>query len=238
MIPLKLWPAEQRLPGVISVTMPSRGRVAALTESVASLRRTAARPELIELLVAYDPDDPATGRAARELGADLAWQAPERYGYAGSARYWAALLELAAGEWCLPTWSDDAVMTTDGWDDLLRAQPPGTIAYLDGNYPGLTCFPAVHMDALAAVGRLCPLPAIDTWFEDIGRAAGVLVHPGIFVRQDRADLNGLNNDLTHAEGGDAWRRSNCGGMAYYSEPYGTWREEDTAALRRLHAEVS
>jgi hypothetical protein len=231
-IPLTLRPDAERFPGLISVTVPSRRRCELLAASVTSLRTTAARPELLELLVAYDPDDPETGRAAAGLGAALAWEAPRRYGYAGSAHYWAALLEQARGWWCLPTWSDDAVMITDGWDDLLRGCPPGTIAYTDG-YPGLTCFPAVHMDALAALGRLCPLPAIDTWFEDIGRAAGILVQPGISVRQDRPDINGRNDDATHREGGGAWRAGGCGGMAYYTEPYSTWRTQDAARLREL-----
>lgn len=236
MIPLQLRPAAERLPRVISVTVPSRHRTAQLASSVASLRDLAASPLLVEVLVAHDPDDPQTGEAARALHADVVWQAPERYGYAGSARYWAALLEMASGEWCLPTWSDDAVMTTPGWDDLLRAQPAGSIAYLDGNYPGLTCYPAVHMDALAAVGRLCPVPAIDTWFEEIGREAGVLVNPGIYVRQDRADINGRNADQTSAEGGAAWRAGGHGGMVYYNEPHPSWRAEDAAALRRLREE--
>jgi len=235
-IPLELLPAARRVPGMISVTVPSRGRPKALRDSVQSLRETAADVNLLEILVAYDPDDPETARTAQSLHVNVTWEAPERYGYAGSANYWAALLGYARGEWALPTWSDDAVMCTQGWDDLIRAQPWGTIGYLDGNYPGLTCFPSVHMDALAALGRLCPLPAIDTWLEYAGRDAGILTHPGIFVRQDRADINGLNDDLTHKEGGDAWRASNCGGMAFYAEPYSSWRAEDTATLRKLHEE--
>lgn len=203
-----------------------------LALSVRSLYETAADPDSIELLVAHDPDDPETGRAAAELGAVSIWQAPRRYGYAGSANYWAALLQMAQGEWCLPTWSDDAIMITRGWDTLLRSQPPGTIAYVDGNYPGETCFPAVHTDALEAIGRLCPLPAIDTWFWHVGRAAHALVHPGIYVQQNRADLNGMNDDETHREGGGAWVAQNYGhGQPFYREPYLTWRAEDAERLR-------
>jgi hypothetical protein len=202
-----------------------------LTASVTSLRETASHPELLEVLVAYDPDDPDTGRAAEDLAADAVWEAPERYGFAGQSRYYAALIGQCRGEWIFPTWSDDAVMCTPGWDDLLRAQPPDSVIFVEGNWPGGTCFPAVHRNTLAAVGRLCPLPALDTWFEDIGRAAGVLVTPGIYVRQDRADLNGLNNDQTHREGGGAWRALHNGcDQAYYREPYVTFRAEDTAAL--------
>jgi hypothetical protein len=237
MIPLRLLPPGRRRDGVISCPVPSRNRTGKLAASVRSLRDTAAHPGLLEILVAHDPDDPATAEAARELGADVIWRAPERYGYARSAQYIAVLLERSAGEWVLPTWSDDAIMRTPGWDDLLRAQPAGSIAYLDGNYPGLTCFPAVHADALAAIGRLTPLPAIDTWFEEAGRAAGVLVKPGIYVHQDRPDITGCAPDQTHAEGGGAWR-AGAGGtadQAYYREPYTAWRAEDAEALRRHRA---
>lgn len=239
MIPLRLISPSGRRPGVISACVPSRCREAKLGASVASLREHAARPGLLEILVAHDPDDPLTAVIAGRFGADVIWEAPERYGYGRSAHYWAALLELASGEWLLPTWSDDGLMKTPGWDDLLRSCPAGSIAYIDGNYPGLTCFPAVHADALAAIGRLAPLPALDTWFEEAGRAAGVLVQPGIYVHQDRPELTGCAPDQTHLEGGGAWRAGPGGTLsqAYYREPYVTWRAQDTAALRRLRAAI-
>jgi predicted O-methyltransferase YrrM len=233
MIPLRLLPPAQRRRGVISVTVPSRGRVAKLAASIASLRDTAKHPELIEVLVAYDPDDLDTAAVAFQLHADVIWRAPERYGYARSARYWAELASRSTGDWVLLTWSDDATMITEGWDELLRAQRPGTVAYLDGNYPGLTCFPAVHADALSAVGRMCPLPALDTWWEYTARDAGVLVTPGIYVHQDRPDITGCAPDRTYAEGGGAWRAGPGGTpyQAFYQVPYQGWREQDTAALK-------
>jgi predicted O-methyltransferase YrrM len=235
MIPLRLLPPARRRSGVISVTVPSRGRVIKLSDSIRSLRDTADRPELLEILVAYDPDNPGTGHAARDLGADVIWEAPERYGYARSAHYWAELMNRSSGEWILATWSDDAIMKTTGWDDKLRAQPAGSIAFLDGNYPGLTCFPALHADALGAIGRVAPLPALDTWFEYAGRDSGVLSYPGIYVHQDRPDLTGCAPDTTHSEGGGAWR-AGAGGTVnqpFYQQPYATWRYQDTQAVRLL-----
>lgn len=232
MIPLRLLPPARRRSGVISVTVPSRKRYRKLADSLASLRETAARPDLLEILVAYDPDDQGTCAAARMVHADVTWEAPERYGYAHSARYWAALLERATGEWFLPTWSDDAVMKTAGWDDLLRAQRPGSIAYLDGNYPGLTCFPAVHGDALSAIGRLPDLPALDTWFEYAAREAKVLVFPGIYVQQNRPDINGAPADETYVEGGGGWRATlDINHQVFFEEPYVGLRGEDSMSLR-------
>jgi hypothetical protein len=199
-----------------------------LTESIASLRDRAARPDLLDILVACDPDDPETARAAAAASADAIWQAPYRFGYAESARYHAALLGLADGEWTMTPWNDDAIMQTEGWDDIVRAQTAGSIIWTDGNIPGLTCFPVVHADVLAALGRLCPLPAVDTWFQDIGLAAGVITRPGIYVHQDRFDLTGRNGDDTYREGRGGIR---C--AEFYSEPYTTWRAEDAARLAAL-----
>ena len=43
-------------------------------------------------------------------------------------------------------------MRTEGWDEKLRACPAGSVVYLDSNYRGESCFPAVHADALGVIG--------------------------------------------------------------------------------------
>jgi hypothetical protein len=222
-----------RVPGMISVCLPSRRRPGMLAASVTSLREHAARPDLVEVLVAYDPDDAGTRAAALAVGADVVWQAPERYGYARSAHYYAALIEQASGEWLLPTWGDDGLMQTPGWDEIVRAQEPGTVLWVDGNIAGLTCFPIVHADVLAATGRLCPLPALDSWYEYVGRDAGVLVHPEppIYVHQDRFDLTGRNDDETYREGRGGYRQEE-----FFSPGYIEERTLDVAKIQRIRVQ--
>lgn len=229
MLPLTVTDSVSRRPGVISVTLPSRNRPRMLAASVASLRDTAARPDLLEFLVAYDPDDEQTAPAARFLNFDVIWQAPERYGYPALARYYAELVSRATGEWCLPTWGDDGLMQTAGWDEIVRAQPPGSVIFSTDNAPGWVCFPIVHMDVFRVLGRFCPLPATDSWYEYVARDAGIAVQPdpGIDVLQDRFDLTGHNNDETYREGRTGYR-----GAEFFSEPYLTWRQEDSARLRK------
>lgn len=237
MIPLHVRPPGERQPGLISITLPSRGRPDMLAASIGSLRERAQRPELLEVLVAHDRDDPATAAAAHELGAAVVWEAPRRFGYADSALYYAALLERARGEWCLPTWGDDGLMRTRGWDEIVRRQRPGSVLWVDGNVPGLTCFPIVHMDVFAVLGRLCPLPALDTWYEYVGRDAGALVRPEprIYVLQDRFDLTGNNNDTTYQEGRSGYRA-----REFFSPETEELRHEDARALAqhtRLQGEL-
>lgn len=227
MIPIAVELSTRRRPGTISVVIPSRRRPAMLAASVASLRDTATRPDLIELLIAHDPDDPQTVDTAQALHADVIWQAPIRYGYAGSARYYASLLESARGEWCLPSWGDDGLMLTDGWDEIVRAQPVPSVLYTrGGDRHGNNCFPIVHMDVFAILGRFCDLPAIDTWYDDVGKAAGIWRDPGIVVAQDRYDITGRNRDQTYLEGRSGYRADD-----YYSATWAAWRDEDARVLR-------
>src|SRR6267378_1220634 len=128
MIPLRLIPPARRRGGVITVAMPSRDRAAKMVDSLRSLLDTANQPDQVEILVAHDEDDQETAEVARALNVNMVWQSPVRYGYARSAHYWAYLLNESTGEWVLPTWSDDAIMKTPGWDDMLRAQPAGSVA--------------------------------------------------------------------------------------------------------------
>jgi len=222
-------PAE---PGVVSVLLPTRYRSAMLRTSLTSLVDTCARPDLLEILVARDPDDEQTVRTTAQLAADLGsivhlWTAPERYGYRHSSHYYAALIERARGEWMLPTWGDDGIMTTSGWDDQLRALPADTVAWLDGNISGMTCFPAVHRGVLDVVGRICELPAQDTHWEYVAHDAGVLVKPdpGIYVLQDRFDITGRNNDALYRES-----RFGYAPTEFHDEEHQRLRAEDARKL--------
>lgn len=223
----------RRRRGVISVPLPSRRRPRMLTASIRSLRDHATRPDLLEFLVAHDRDDPLTRRTALTLLADVIWEAPRRFGYAESAHYYAGLIDRASGEWLLPTWGDDGLMQTDGWDDIIRAQPPGSVVWVDGNIPEWTCYPAVHADVLAVLGHICDLPALDTWLQYAGHDAGILARPdpGIYVLQDRYDLTGNNGDET-------WREAQTGHRPeeFFGERYALARKMDAARLA-CHAEL-
>lgn len=229
MIPISVKPTSERRPGMISVLMPSRHRPTMLAASVRSLRERATRPDLLELLVAHDPDDQQTGEHARQLGAEVVWQAPERYGYPGSARYYAALIGHARGEWCLPSWGDDGLMRTDGWDDIVRAQPPPSVLYTTGGDKwGNNCFPVVHMDVFVATGRFCDIPPIDTWYDEVGKLAGIwrTPDPPIVLEQDRYDLTGNNHDRTYIEGSRAYWARGLHPREFYAPKWQRWRQED------------
>jgi hypothetical protein len=222
-IPLELVPRVDRRPGVISILCPSRRRPVKLTDSIASLRDTATRPDLIEVLVAYDPDDPETRTTADVIGADVIWESPERYGHAGCAHYYAALLDRCHGEWMNP-WNDDAFMKTEGWDDIVRAHPP-SVLYVNGNAGDCNCFPFVHLDLFHTLGRFTDHPAIDTWYDEVGLQAACWWRTPIYVFQDRPDLSPCEPDETYLEGREGSRSAE-----FFRSPYTELRAEDVDTL--------
>lgn len=229
MIPLSMTPPALRARGMISVLLPSRRRIKMLTKSVESLRETASDPDRLEILLAHDRDDRPTRTHARTLDIDYVWEAPERYGYARSAYYYAHLIEVAVGEWILPSWGDDGIMLTKGWDDTVRAQPAPSILYTTGGDKwGNNCFPIVHADIFLATGRFPDLPAIDTWYDDVGKASFTRVEPDppVVLMQDRYDLTGNNLDETYTEGRSGYR-----GAEYYSPKWTRFRLEDAKAVK-------
>lgn len=229
MIAIEMGQRGPRQPGLISILVASRHRRAMLQRSIGSLRANAVRPDLVELLVAHDPDDPGTRLAATALGASFVWCAPKRYGYAGAARYYAALLEQACGEWILPSWGDDGIMLTRGWDETVRNTPAPAVLYTTGGDPwGNNCFPIVHADVFAYTGRFPDLPAIDTWYDDVGKLAGIHIspNPAITLMQDRFDITGNNDDDVYRQGRSGYRA-----REFYSQPYTDRRSEDALAIR-------
>lgn len=229
MIPIKPVPPVLRVRGMISVLLPSRRRPQMLEASIRSLRERAADLDRLEILLAHDPDDPPTRTHAHALGVDYVWGAPERYGYAGSAHYYAHLLEVAVGEWILPSWGDDGIMLTDEWDDIVRAQRAPSILYTTGGDRwGNNCFPIVHADIFLATQRFPDLPAIDTWYDDVGKLSMTRIEPDppVVLMQDRYDLTGNNDDETYREGRTGYR-----GAEYYSPKWTRFRLEDARAVR-------
>jgi hypothetical protein len=110
----------------VAVLLPTRSRTAALTDSVTSIVSQAHDNSRIQILFGFDDDD--------TVGLDhfegviqpflddhaVAYQAQafESMGYAGLNRYYNHLAKSASADW-LFVWNDDAVMNTQGWDQVV-----------------------------------------------------------------------------------------------------------------------
>lgn len=180
---------------MISVLLPSRGRPQKMRDAIDNLRTTAGKS--IQILVAADYDDGETANAAMYC-ADHLYVAGERYGYSRLNEYYNELSIMARGEWQL-LWNDDSVMLTMDWAHKIEALPKNImVAELkDQLWPGLVCFPAVRQDAVRAVGGFSlHTQHCDTYWQEIGRRSATNAAVEVYLRHERYDLTGLNNDQT------------------------------------------
>lgn len=214
---------------MISVLLPTRGRVALLEKSIQSLRSNARSKASIEILVAADSDDVETLEAAPALADVLVTM--DRVGYSRLNEYYNALAAQATGDW-LVLWNDDATMLTRGWDSVLKKVPDNVlIADLQSQHTAtnLCCFPAVRKTAVETVGGFSPhTPHCDSYWQDMGRSLGAIQIVDIHLSHDRFDVTGQNNDTT-------WQESQEGYMTheYYGREVQGKIREDIAKLKTL-----
>lgn len=221
---------------MISVLIPSRGRPDGLRDAVESLILNASSPDNVEILVAIDPDDGPVHTKAIELekrhsaSTIRVMVTPERYGYAQLYRYYNALAERAKGDWLL-LFNDDALMTTQDWDERIKEIPPDKLIAdpkhaLSASY---VCFPAMHRRMYEALGHFSgENPAVDSYIQDIGRALGIIQQVDVWIDHRRPDLTGDAPDATYLEG-----RAGLGHVHYFSPAYQAVIAEATERVRAI-----
>ncbi|MDE2095749.1 MAG: glycosyltransferase family 2 protein [Patescibacteria group bacterium] len=106
---------------MVSVLLPTRGRVPWLVESIDTLYSLAWDPAEIEVLFRADDDDDATIEACRKLLSLIPGRlfvGPRGGGYHDMCLWINHLASQARGDWLL-VWNDDVTMTTQWWDQYL-----------------------------------------------------------------------------------------------------------------------
>lgn len=232
--PVSLTGPRERQPGEpeISVCFASRSRPESLRAAVESLLSTAAEPGLVEILVAVDPDDLETQRARYPAQVRVI-VSPERYGYQQLHRYLNVLAaKIARGRW-VQWWNDDMIMTTVGWDKVIRASRPAVLWPKANHVHHANIAPAWPKAWSDAMGRVSPTMHLDTYLQRLGEALGRHDRIPVEIVHDRADVTGNHDDQTYAEG-----RKLLGpeGMVPGPFPHGQVAE-DAAKIRRLLAET-
>jgi hypothetical protein len=199
------------------VLLPSRGRPESLRRSISSLRSCAAGE--VEVLVAADADDEETVVLA-SVYADVTL-VTERHGYGQLWRYYNELASAATGSQLL-LWNDDATMLTARWDDALGAFDGADVilSCASNDEREMVMWPVVPARYVEAVGFYAPeTPHVDSFWQDVGRALGIVRPVAVEVFHDRADLTGGHDDAT-------WREGRAGlAHAAYFDPGGQVQEE-------------
>lgn len=211
---------------LISILLPSRGRPAALADTVAGLLNLAATPEQVEILVAADPDDTATQSVNLPPQART-WTAPERYGYPRLHEYVNTLAVQAAGDW-LWLWNDDARILTPRWDEAVKAARQAVLWPHSNDIPTCNTFPIWPRAWTSLLGHVSLSPHCDSWIQYLGQTLDRHDRVDIDVLHDRADLTGGHNDTTRAESLAGYRTADYGSPRMEAA-----RAADVDALRTL-----
>lgn len=190
----------------ISVLLPSRGRTTLLKRSLCSLIDTAARPENLQVLLAFDRDDVSSSQWFVQNVVPELVQAKVKYtamvfdpmGYARLHEYLNQLASLAHGQW-LFFWNDDAVMHSQGWDStIMQHQNQFKILRIPThNCHPYAIFPIVPKQWFDIVGCLSNHQLTDAWISQIGYMLDIIQNVDISVLHDRYDLTGCNKDQTY-----------------------------------------
>lgn len=99
----------------ISILMPSRGRPDKAKAAIDKLLALAHHPELVEVIIRIDQNDPRAGEYAALAGGNILVVAGESYGYMGIWRYFEECFKCSSGQ-VLVEYIDDAEMKTKWWD--------------------------------------------------------------------------------------------------------------------------
>lgn len=188
-----------------AVLLPTRGRTDPLTQSVTSLFSLCSNKDQIKLVLAFDNDD-TVGLSHFENSLqpwlednNINYTAVgfERMGYASLNRYYNELARHATADWYF-IWNDDAVMKTQGWDEIIKSYT-GQFKLLKIHthmeHP-YSIFPIVPHTWYKLFDHFSRHQMIDAELSQIAYMLDIIQIVDIEAAHERADLVGKNMDET------------------------------------------
>jgi hypothetical protein len=190
----------------ISILLPTRGRTATLKTSLASLLNNAANIKNLELRLGFDEDDQTTiDYFSNELqpwldetDVDYCALVFAPMGYGRLNEYVNGLAVDADCDWFF-FWNDDAVMETQNWDEIISSytgQFKLLSVHTHNDHP-YSIFPIVPRAWYDTLGHLSQHQMNDAWITQIAYKIDVYERIPVWVKHDRKDLTGNNNDSTY-----------------------------------------
>lgn len=190
------------VPLQFSFLLPTRERVDLCKESLCSLLDRCRSKTSFEVLFAFDDDDDASQKAlpafCDEKGIQYQTLVTKRYGYAKLHAYVNELSKIAKGD-RLWLWNDDALMETDGWDEIMAklvTMYPHHVWDFKTNWFRFT-FPLVPKKYVDCLGHYSLNPHNDTWmmliFQEMLQLAAVTSDISVFHnRGDEENKMGID----------------------------------------------
>ena len=193
----------------IAVLCPTRGRTVPLSLAIKSVVNRADKPDNIQIILGFDDDDGiGLKHFAEELQpwldekgvAYIALQF-ERMGYAGLNRYYNGLAEQSDADWFL-SWSDDAIMETQGWDTIMtgyNGQFKLLKAHAHNEHP-YSIFPMWPREWYDLFGHCSRHQMIDAELSQMAYMLDLIEIVPIYITHNRPDLvETAKEDATHKE---------------------------------------
>lgn len=190
----------------IAILLATRGRGEnMLGRSVKALVERAKDISRVQFFFAFDNDDSVgTGYFTQELqpwmdARDL-WYRAIRFqpmGYVNLHKYNNHMASQADANWLI-IYNDDAVMETDGWDEII-ANYHGQFKLLSfhshRDHP-YSIFPIVPRAWFDLLGYISPHPTQDGWVSQQAYMLDIFERIPVWVLHDRFDITGNNDDDT------------------------------------------
>lgn len=190
----------------ISILLPTRGRTKTLQRSLESLLTHANHINDLELRLGFDDDDnESLDYFASVLqpwldstNIDYTAMLFKPMGYGRLNEYVNGLAANTKSDWFF-FWNDDAVMQTQGWDDVINSytgQFKLLSVHTHNDHP-YSIFPIVPRAWYDTLGHLSQHQMNDAWLTQIAYKLDVYQRIAVWVKHDRQDLTGNNNDTTY-----------------------------------------
>jgi len=159
---------------MVSVILPTRGRVEKLKESLESLYSNG---EDFELLVGADNDDMDTVNFLIKNYPDTKILLIKRLGYLGLHYFVNNLSKIASGEW-LFLWNDDCIMKTKDWDKIINKQTGFKVFcprsnQFDYRPTESNLFPIIPRRWIEILGHFSLSPQNDSYVQHVALDAGI-----------------------------------------------------------------
>ena len=188
----------------ISIRFASRGRPKALGEALWSLWDNADRPERLDAVVAVDADDRTLfdmpGPGPVDFPPDCSLRVfPERLGYTRLHEYLNPIALEAPGFWTM-WFNDDMRMQTKGWDTFVANHRPAILWPEANHVLHANIAPIWPTSWAVANGMVTPTTHMDTFLQRVGEYLGRHDRIPVRIEHQRADVTGLHDDQTYAEG--------------------------------------
>lgn len=192
----------------IAVLCPTRGRTIPLGLAIKSVVNRTDKLDKIQIILGFDEDDQIGLEYFEtdlrpwldEKGVSYTALQFERMGYAGLNRYYNGLAEASDSDWFL-SWSDDAIMETQGWDTIMRkydGQFKLLKAHAHNEHP-YSIFPMWPREWYDLFGHCSRHQMIDAELSQIAYTLDLIEIVPIYITHNRPDLAKTEADTTHKE---------------------------------------